>query len=147
MSSFFLSFIFWMAYVIVVSLVLVIETKDFNSFNFVIILAVGIFTWMAFKYYWIPIWQLPEHRVIRAPMLTLALGQLEGEIEMYRDSEKNQITRFTQFKSTCPICTADIVLRSGEPEHKLPLVGRCVESPFAHVYSFDRVTMVGKKIS
>lgn len=145
-SSFFLSFIFWMVYLIIVSLVLVVEAKDFNSFNFLIILAVSIVTWMTFKYYWIPIWQLPEYRVIRAPMMTLALSQLEGEIEMYRDSERNQITRFTQFKSTCPICTADIVLKSGYPEHKLPLVGRCVESPFSHVYSFDRVTMMGRKI-
>lgn len=66
---------------------------------------------------------------------------------MYRDQYKNQITRFTRFVGTCPICTADVVLRKGKPDFSVPLVGRCVESPFAHVYSFDRVTMKGRKIS
>ena len=66
---------------------------------------------------------------------------------MYRDNERNKITRFTKFIATCPICTADIVLREGQPDQKAHLVGRCVESPFAHVYSFDRVTMRGKYLN
>ena len=90
-----------------------------------------------------PIWLLPEHRVIKAPSTFLAFNELEAEIEIYRDQDKNQITRFT---STCPTCAADVVLRSGQPDQKAPLVGRCVESPFTHVYSFDRVTLKGRRL-
>lgn len=55
----------------------------------------------------------PEHRVIKAPSTFLAFNELEAEIEIYRDQDKNQITRFT---STCPTCAADVVLRSGQPD-------------------------------
>lgn len=66
---------------------------------------------------------------------------------MQQSRERNQLTRITRFKGICPICSAEVVLRIGQPDHNLPLVGRCVESPFAHVYSFDRVLMCGKLLS
>ena len=70
-----------------------------------------------------------------------------ADFEMYRDRERNQLTRVTRFRGICPICSAEVVLRTGQTDHNLPLVGRCVESPFAHVYSFDRVLMIGKLLS
>ncbi|PCN59640.1 hypothetical protein [Acinetobacter sp. YT-02] len=143
-SVIFSSVIFWLLYLIVVALVLVREGQSFTSFNLLILFGVVFFTWLLWKYEFIPIWNLPEHRVIKAPMIFLSLNELDAEIEMYRDKERNQITRFTRFTATCPICTADIVLRDGKPDQNAPLVGRCAESPFAHVYSFDRVTMKGK---
>ena len=80
-------------------------------------------------------------------MTFIALHEDHADIEMYRDKDRNQLTRITRFKGVCPVCSADVVLREGRPDQKVPLVGRCVESPFAHVYSFDRVIMKGKKLS
>lgn len=145
-ASIFASLIFWVLYLIAVALVLVREGQSFTSFNLLLLFSVVFFTWLLWKYNFVPIWNLPEHRVIKAPAVFLALSELDAEIEMYRDKDRNQITRFTKFTATCPICTADIVLREGMPYQNVPLVGRCVESPFAHVYSFDRVTMKGKQI-
>lgn len=140
----FLSLVFWLLYMIVIALILDPLGKNFTSFNLIILLLVIFSTWLLWKYRFIPIMNLPEHRVIKAPSNFLAFSELDAEIEMFRDNEKNQITRFTRFTATCPICTAGIVLRDGKPDQNAPLVGRCVESPFSHVYSFDRITMKGK---
>ena len=72
------------------------------------------------------------------------LSEEHADFEMYRDRDRNQLTRVTRFKGICLIYSAEVVLRAGKPDHNLPLVGRCVESPFAHVYSFDRVMMAGR---
>ena len=135
---------FWTMYLISVSMILSRPESSFGSFSLIGLIAIGLFTWSLWRYWLMPIWLLPEHRVIKAPSTFLAFNELDAEIEIYRDQDKNQITRFTRFTSTCPICAADVVLRSGQPDQKAPLVGRCVESPFAHVYSFDRVTLKGR---
>ena len=80
-------------------------------------------------------------------MTFISFTEEYADIEMYRDRERNQLTRVTRFKGICPSCSAEVVLRAGQPDHNLPLVGRCVESPFAHVYSFDRGMMTGLLLS
>lgn len=138
------SFIFGVLYILCVALVLVRKGQTYTSFDLLIILAIGLCAWNFVTRWFMPIVNLPEQRVIKAPLGFLALSELDAEIEMYRDNHKNQITIFTRFTSVCPICAADIVLRDGKPDQKAPLVGRCVESPYDHVYSFDRVTLKGK---
>lgn len=87
----------------------------------------------------LPLFKFPD-----PPLISFA--EDHADLEMYRDKERNQITRVTKFKGTCPICASDVLLKSGKPDQKMPLVGRCVESPFAHVYSFDRVTLKGEQL-
>ena len=146
-SALFLSFLFWVLFLIAVSVVLVRAGQNFTSFSLLLFISVLGFSWVMWKYHFLPIWNLPIHRVIKAPMMFLALSELDADIEMYRDKDRNKITRFTRFTATCPICTADITLREGMPYQNAPLVGRCVESPFAHVYSFDRVAMKGDSLT
>lgn len=141
------SFIGWALYICTFSLVLVRAGQNFTSFDLFLIFCLIGFSYLSLKYWFIPIWNLPEHRVIKAPMTFIALHEDHADIEMYRDKDRNQLTRITRFKGVCPVCSADVVLREGRPDQKVPLVGRCVESPFAHVYSFDRVIMKGKKLS
>ena len=142
-SALFLSFLFWVFFVTAVSVILVRTEQNLTLLNLLFFITALGFSWVMWKYHFVPMWNLTDHRVIKAPMMFLALSELDADIEMYRDKDKNQITRFTRFTATCPICTADIILREGMPYQNAPLVGRCVESPFAHVYSFDRVTMKG----
>lgn len=138
--------IFWVFYIIVVALILVRKGQTYTSFDMLLTLVIGLFAWNFVTKWFLPIYNLPEHRVIKAPFGFLSINELDAEIEMYRDKHRNQITRFTRFTSVCTICTAEIVLREGKPDQKAPLVGRCVESPYDHVYSFDRVTLKGKYI-
>lgn len=115
----------------------------FQLFNFGI---AGVSIFLLIKYFYLPISNLPYDRVIKAPELMLAFKEFDAEIEMHRDF-KEQRTRFTRFTATCPICTGEITLQKSEKHHKQPLVGRCSESPFIHVYSFDRALMTGKLLS
>lgn len=140
------SVIGWAIYVFIFSLVLVSNEQSFTSLDLFWISCLIFFSFIMFKYWAIPLWNLPEHRVIKAPMSFISFAEDHADLEMYRDKERNQITRVTKFKGTCPICASDVLLKSGKPDQKMPLVGRCVESPFAHVYSFDRVTLKGEQL-
>src|SRR5690606_17038389 len=137
------SLIFWALYVCTFALVLVREGQSFTSLDLLFMLCLFGFSYLSYKYWAKPIWNLPEHRVIKAPMTFISLNEDHADIEMYRDRERNQLTSVTRFRGICPLCSAEVVLRDGKSDHNLPLVGRCVESPFAHVYSFDRVMMTG----
>jgi len=137
-------FVTWALYVCAFSLVLVREGQNFTTFDLLLIVCLIGFSYLSFKYWFIPLWDLPEHRVIKAPMTFISLTEEHADIEMYRDKDRHQLTRVTRFKGVCPICFSDVILRNGKSDQGIPLVGRCVESPFAHVYSFDRILMTGK---
>lgn len=123
------SVIGWAIYVFIFSLVLVSDEQSFTSLDLFWISCLIFFSFIMFKYWAIPLWNLPEHRVIKAPMSFISFAEDHADLEMYRDKERNQITRVTKFKGTCPICASDVLLKSGKPDQKMPLVGRCVESP------------------
>lgn len=141
------SVLLWALYICAFALVLVKDGQSFSSIDLLLTICLFAFSYLSYKYWAKPIWNLPEHRVIKAPMTFLSLHEDHADIEMYRDRDRNQLTRVTRFKGTCPICSSDVVLRAGKPDHNLPLVGRCVESPFAHVYSFDRIMMTGSLLT
>ena len=97
-------------------------------------------TWRAVHQPWV---ELVDNRVVKAPAPSLALKEDSAELEMYRDDAKRPWTRFVRFTSECPFCGGRILLAAGKPDHQVPLVGRCGESPHAHVFSFDRARLSG----
>lgn len=115
----------------------------FQILSFIILAGCAFIT---IKYMSQPIMRLAFDRVIKAPESILSFKEYDAEIEMHRDF-KEQRTRFTRFTATCPICTGEITLQKGEKHHLQPLVGKCSESPFIHVYSFDRALMTGRLLS
>ncbi|MBF7731106.1 hypothetical protein [Pseudomonas sp. N040] len=104
---------------------------------------IALCSWFVWKNFFRPWIELVDHRVVKAPQTMLAFGEDEAEIEMHCDSAKNQWTRFVRFTGDCPLCSGRVLLMPGKPEHSLPLVGRCSESPHAHVFSFDRTRLSG----
>ena len=86
---------------------------------------------------------LMMYRVIKEPLMFGSANTDNADMEMYKGDSKFRIARITAFVSTCPICSAHIELDYGKPDHKELLIGRCRESPLAHVYSFDRDTLKG----
>ena len=101
------------------------------------------FAYTSWRYFFMPLYLLPYHRVIKAPMFFANVNVDNADIEMYRDENRLNIARVTEFTATCPICSGTIILAQGKPDQRPPLVGRCKEAPHAHVYSFDRMTMKG----
>lgn len=105
-----------------------------------LVVFLGLITWRAVHQPWV---ELVDNRVVKAPAPSLAFTEDSAELEMYRDDEKRPWTRFVRFSSECPFCSGRILLAVGKPDHQMPLVGRCSESPHAHVFSFDRARLSG----
>ena len=106
----------------------------------------GLGGWFIWANFYAPWWRLVDDRVIKAPAALLSIFEDSAELEMHRDSEGRQWTRFVRFSADCPICSGRVLLMPGKPDQALPIVGRCIESPYAHVYSFDRARLSGTYI-
>lgn len=110
-------------------------------------LAISVFVVFLARFIWRDVHQpwleLVDNRVVKAPAPLLSLKEDSAELEMYRDDAKRPWTRFVRFSSDCPFCGGRILLAEGKPDHQMPLVGRCGESPHAHVFSFDRARLSG----
>ncbi|WP_435634971.1 hypothetical protein ACSC9U_28625 [Pseudomonas solani] len=106
----------------------------------------GLGGWFIWANFYAPWWRLVDDRVIKAPAALLSIFEDSAELEMHRDSEGQQWTRFVRFSGDCPICSGRVLLMPGKPDQVLPIVGRCIESPYAHVYSFDRARLSGSYI-
>ncbi len=106
----------------------------------------GLIAWFIWANFYAPWWRLVDDRVIKAPSALLSILEDSAELEMHRDSEGQQWTRFVRFSADCPICSGRVLLMPGKPDQVLPIVGRCIESPYSHVYSFDRVRLSGTYI-
>lgn len=109
----------------------------------VLVVSLAWITWRGMHQPWV---ELVENRVVKAPSPLLSLKEDSAELEMYRDDTKRPWTRFVRFSSDCPFCGGRVLLAEGKPEHQVPLVGRCSESPHAHVFSFDRARLSGMYI-
>lgn len=104
---------------------------------------VAVLAWFIWRDVHQPWVELVDNRVVKAAAPLLALKEDSAELEMYRDDAKRPWTRFVRFSSDCPFCGGRILLAKGKPDHQMPLVGRCGESPHAHVFSFDRARLSG----
>lgn len=98
--------------------------------------------WLVWKEVNEPFFRLVNDRVVKAPAWVVGIGEGSCELEMHRQDD-GQWTRLTRFNAECAMCGGVVELGAGKPDHPYPLVGRCVNSPHAHVYSFDRMLLKG----
>lgn len=92
--------------------------------------------------------RLFDDRIALAPDWLLAWREDGATVEIVRakvDTSPNTIL-VRRYTASCPICGTMIKLDNGEPDFPRRLVGRCVESPREHVFSFDRVTRYGSPL-
>ncbi len=101
--------------------------------------------WLVWRQVNEPFLRLIDDRIVKAPAWVVGIAEDPCELEMHRQDD-GQWTRLVRFKAECSLCGGDVELRGGRPDHPYPLVGRCVNSPHAHVYSFDRMLLKGSYI-
>jgi hypothetical protein len=89
----------------------------------------------------VPWLRLVEDRMLLAEDF-LAAGEVHAQVELLRDGPRRHL-RFVRYSTVCPVCDSAVQLACGEPDFPGRLVGRCIESPREHVYSFDRITLTG----
>jgi hypothetical protein len=97
-----------------------------------------------------PFAKLFTWRIIMAPTSLVALDELNVQMEIVR--EQNSVPRnpgtirLIRYAGICPVCSAKVELAEGGKEFPNRLIGRCVENPAEHVYSFDRFTCRGRTL-
>lgn len=145
LGTIFLGTVIWTMLLAIVLLGIASDAKPLNAGQ----LITGLASCAGFLFVWRqsyePWYRLINDRVVKAPTWVTAFFSDACELEMYRHNKQKWI-RLVRFTADCPLCGGQIELMAGRPEHRLPLVGRCVESPHAHVFCFDRTRMVGAYI-
>lgn len=109
---------------------------------------VGVLVCLRFAF--APFAKLFTWRIIMAPTSLVALDELNVQMEIIR--EQNSVPRspgtirLVRYAGICPICSAKVELAEGGKEFPNRLIGRCLENPAEHVYSFDRFTCRGRTL-
>jgi hypothetical protein len=108
----------------------------------------GLAVWV----YSAPLYRVVIHRIVMAPVWMTPMKETNVQLELKKtgtDSETGQAIRELRlmvYSAKCPVCSARIEVESGGFEFPFRLVGRCIESPREHVFSFDHVTKTGKPL-
>lgn len=92
-----------------------------------------------------------DDRVIMASEWFLKLKESNVLQELVTIKDENNVfshkeVRLTKYVSTCAICGDKIYLDYGEPDYPRRIIGRCNESPREHIYTFDRITLLGTRL-
>lgn len=133
----------WVAMLALMLLALGVTPGPITTGNLIILILTVLGFVFIWREFWHPWFQVVNDCVVKAPLWLTAISEKNScELEMFRQG-KYRWTRLVCFSADCPICGSNIELRPGKPDQNLPLVGRCIESPYAHVYSFDRMTLQG----
>jgi hypothetical protein len=92
-------------------------------------------------------------RIISAPILLQPSDVNNTQIECVATNKIRESTgklirklRIVSYASTCPLCDSRIEVENGGKEFHHRLIGRCLEAPLEHVYSFDRVLRIGRAL-
>jgi len=80
-------------------------------------------------------------RVRPAPDELLAIGD-PAQIEILGAGHSAE-WRLVRYTATCSVCAGEVHVLPGEPDFPRRMVGRCQQSPREHVFSFDRITLLG----
>ena len=90
------------------------------------------------------LWWLLSDRIIPASELLLNWSEEPAQVESFKDG-KARFIGLVRYGATCPVCAAAVELRYGEGTQRRRLFGCCVEAPQEHVFTFDRVTRLGRR--
>ena len=107
---------------------------------------IGITVFLPFRLLYLCI----SNRIISAPILLQPSDVTNAQIECFATNKTRESTgkpirtiRVVSYTSTCPLCNSRIEVESGGKEFYHRLIGRCIEAPIEHVYSFDRKLRIG----
>ena len=110
--------------------------------SLVMLLVTGGVIW---RFWARPLIWLLEDRIIPAPELLAAFSEDPCQLEMPKDRNARYI-RLVRYGGVCPVCAGQIELRYGTGSAARRLFGACSEAPQEHLFSFDRVTRLGRRV-
>jgi hypothetical protein len=106
----------------------------------VTLLASGWIFWRLLVRPWV--W-LVEDRIVPAGDVLCRWEEEPAQVELAKQGEYRYL-RLVRYSGVCPTCAGRIELRYGQAQYRRRLFGCCTEAPQEHVYTFDRVTRLGR---
>lgn len=106
------------------------------------LVAVGLLVWW---YFVRPLVLLLSDRIVPAGELITAWREDPCQLEMAKTPNGRSI-RVVRYSGTCPVCSGRIELEYGFGNNRRRLFGCCTEAPREHVFTFDRVTLQGRRV-
>lgn len=94
---------------------------------------------------WRPVYFARMDRICPLPDEWLKDDDLPAQLERRR-TDASEILRLVRYTAACPVCGSDLHLAEGAPDHPRRTVGRCLDAPREHVFSFDPVSHRGMRI-
>lgn len=94
---------------------------------------------------WRPIYYARVDRITALPEEWLKDDELPAQLERKRTGS-GEVIRLVRYQAVCPICGADIHLGEGAPSDPRRVLGRCIDAPREHVFTFDPVSHCGRPL-
>lgn len=114
---------------------------------FYFILGMSVIGWMI---WWssAAFFQVMDWRIIVAPEWMQSDVTQSDRLLEWRCPPRypERMYKAVRYTAKCPICDGKIRACSGGKEFFKRIVGRCEESPREHVFSFDHITRIGRKL-
>lgn len=115
----------------------------------------GMFVVLPIAAFCIPFFRLGIYKIIPSPFLFtlfqsvthdlfLELSRADGRHRI--DPDKPRSIRLVSYSARCPICNGFVSIDGGGWKYRGRLIGHCNESPREHVWSFDHVTLSGRRL-
>lgn len=103
----------------------------------------GVWMWAGLRLFRF-LGQLADLGIVMAPDVLVPFREDHVTLELRpRVGDARGAFAFVRYTSTCPVCSARVLLHDGGDEFKGRIVGRCASSPREHVFSFDQRLQVG----
>ena len=103
------------------------------------IVVIGKFWWQE----WRPIYHARLDRITALPEEWLEDDELPAQLERKR-TRSGEVLRLVRYQAVCPICGADVHLGEGVQSDPRRVLGRCIDAPREHVFTFDPVSHHGR---
>lgn len=91
---------------------------------------------------WRPIYYARVDRITALPEDWLQDDEPPAQLERKR-TESGEVLRLVRHQAICPLCGADVHLGEGTPSDPRRVLGRCIDAPREHVFTFDPVSHKG----
>jgi hypothetical protein len=99
-----------------------------------------------------PLYRVKLNRIVIASIWMTPFKESNVQLELKKvgtDSETGNAIRELRlviYSAKCPICEGRVEVEGGGIQFPFRLVGKCIESPREHIFSFDHVTRIGKPL-
>ena len=129
----------------------VIQFYEFTSISSIIKLSISVIVIEIALFSIIyPFLAVSKKRIIPIHYIFLSDGTLNAQLESINTERNWKLTgrhirklRVVSYSAKCPICSSRVELENGGKEFHSRLIGRCLEAPDEHIFSFDRTNRTG----